>query len=664
MDKLTKSPRLNSMLYNMHIYSPYDVVNHLPRRYDDLSLTPMDKFVDKARVVISGYLVTSILVRKTYKVSVVTFQVMNDKKHCFNITAYNREFMAKNLKVNDRITLWGIFDKKNNSINLINYVKGDIAENATIKPIYSLPQGFEQYHFVNLVKKSFEAISGKIYSCLPYYFINKYRLGKKEDALRKAHFPTSLEDVRQALRFLKYEEALKFSLKNKLIRESNKSMAKIKKEPIDLSLCGPFLNNLPFRLTEDQSRAASEIIEDMNQSSLMYRLLQGDVGTGKTAVAFVAMYANFVRGDQSALMAPTDALAKQHYANALKMFEGTKVKIALLVGSTPLSEKKQIYDDLREGFIDIVIGTHALFTKSVNYSSLGLVVIDEQHRFGVNQREALLDKGEHTDLLMMSATPIPRSLALTIFGDLDVSTLYSYPSKLRDVTTKIVNNEDAKIYKYIDDSLANNKVVYIVAPLIDYSESGRYSVEQLFARFLVKYHEKVGFLHGNLKNNEKEKVLNKFSSGEIPILVTTQVIEVGIDAKNANLMVIYDANNFGLASLHQLRGRIGRDGSKSTCLLAVNNEEDVDKLKILTETLDGFKIAESDMQLRGPGDLAGLRQSGLPEFSFLNLVNDTRIFITARDDANYILQNKNEKEFKYIIDQCNKEITYEPMFKA
>ena len=485
----------------------------------------------------------------------------------------------------------------------------------------------------------------------------------KEIALNWAHNPKSPQEIHQALRHLKYEEALLFSLKNQLIRESNKSLSKLKKEPIDLDICAPFINTLPYSLTEDQKNACNEIIEDMNQNALMYRLLQGDVGTGKTLVSFVALYANYLRGDQGALMAPTDALARQHYANAVKLFKDTKIKIALLLGSTPLSEKKQLKDDLKEGYIDIVIGTHALFTKDTIYSSLGLVIIDEQHRFGVNQRIALASKGEHADLLMMSATPIPRSLALTLYGDLDISTLYTFPSTKRDVTTKIVGTEDAIIFKTVDEALANNKQIYVIAPLIDFSEDGKFSVEQLEARYKLKYTTKVGLLHGRMKQEEKEEVLAKFYNGEIKILVSTQVVEVGIDVKNANTMIIYDATNFGLASLHQLRGRIGRDGTKSTCLLA-SNEEDASKLEILTRSEDGFAIAEEDMKQRGPGELAGIKQSGIPDFHFLNVVDDYKIFVVARDDAKDILKNKANKNYQWLIKRAEKIINQEDLKKA
>ena len=405
----------------------------------------------------------------------------------------------------------------------------------------------------------------------------------------------------------------------------------------------------------------------MNQSSLMYRMLQGDVGSGKTLVSFIALYANHLRGDQGALMAPTDSLAKQHYENAKKIFANTKLKIALLVGSTKENEKRNIYDDLMDGSIDIVIGTHALFTKSVQYSSLGLVIIDEQHRFGVNQRIALANKGEHADLLMMSATPIPRSLGLTLYGDLDISTLTSFPSTKRDVTTEVVNSNDERIYQLIDESLKEKRQVYIVAPLIDYRDDERYSVEQLYARFVLRYGNKVGLLHGKMSANDKEIALSKFYSNEVPILVTTPVIEVGIDVKPANLMIIYDASNFGLASLHQLRGRVGRDGSKAYCLLTHDDETDEEaltRLNILTKSNDGFEIAEEDLKNRGPGELMGLKQSGIPNFNYLNVIDDIKIFTVARDDAKYILNNPKEKGFEYFIERVKKDINKDPIIKG
>ena len=667
MEKLTGSPRLNQLLYQMQIYSYYDVINHLPHRYEDFSYTEERNLKDKQRVVLLGKVISLPKETKKPHLNITTFEFMTKNKTYFRVVAYNRLYLGKIINLEDDFTLVGVYNRKHNQIDMINIYKGEIAESSRIRAIYSLPKDYDNHLFSNLVRKSLNEVDGHISSLVPFTYLKKYKLVRKSLALTWAHFPKNYEEIRQSLRHLKYEEALMFSLKNQIIKKQNKSLAKIKKEPIDISLCEPFLKSLPYSLTDDQKKAAEEIIEDMNQSGLMYRLLQGDVGTGKTLVCFTALYANHVRGDQGALMAPTEALAKQHYANAKKAFANSKINIALLLGSTPMSEKKRIYADLEDGTIDIVIGTHALFAKSANYSSLGLAIIDEQHRFGVNQRLTLADKGSHTDLLMMSATPIPRTLALSLYGDLDISTLTTFPSKKRDVKTEIVYSDDEKIFKEVDKSLSENHQVYVIAPLIDYREDGKYSVEKLFARYLLRYKAKVGLLHGAMKSSEKEAALEKFYSGETPILVSTQVIEVGIDVKGANLMIIYDASSFGLASLHQLRGRIGRDGSPSKCLLTFDDDDDIEskeRLEVMVKTEDGFVIAEEDMKMRGPGELAGLRQSGIPTFSFLNVVNDYKIFVVAREDAKEIINNSQNEEFKRIISVAEKEVNTKPIIKA
>ena len=648
----------------MGIFDYYDVLYHLPKRYDDFSLTHERNLKDKEKVTIFGKVVTSPKKVLGKKMTIINFDVLTDNNTYFKVKAYNRPYLSKIVDVEEYYTITGVYDRQYNCLNMTNLVKGKVDDNKLLKPVYVLPQDFANKDYIRLVEKALNETNGHISSFVPYSYRCKYRLCNKQDALIKAHQPKSPEDIRQAYRYLKYEEALMFSLKNQLIKEENKSLQKIKKEPIDLSSCKEFIESLPYELTIDQIEASSEIIEDMNQSSLMYRLLQGDVGTGKTLVCFIALFANFKRGDQGALMAPTDVLARQHYENAKKLFKDTKLKIVLLVGSTPLAEKRRIYEDLQDGLIDIVIGTHALFTKSVQYSSLGLVIIDEQHRFGVNQRKALMDKGEHADLLMMSATPIPRSLALSIYGDLEISTLYMFPNVKRDVTTKIVASNDDGIFETVDEALKTKHKVYVVAPLIEFSEDEKYSVEKLFARYLLKYHEKVGLLHGKMKANEKEEVLNNFAFGDVDILVSTQVIEVGIDVKKANTMVIYDANSFGLASLHQLRGRIGRDGSKSTCLLAVDDLEEKDKIEILVNSNDGFEIAEKDLALRGPGELVGIKQSGIPDFRYLNMIDDIKIFIVARDDAREIIKNKDAKDNQYIVKYCLKSIQAKPIIKV
>lgn len=663
---LSSSLRLNTLLHKMGIFTSYQVLEHLPRRYEVLNESKEEDFKDKARVVVVGKIISPITIKKGYKVSAAQFTVSSSLlKRSFNVLAYNRTFLTHALKQDETVTVWGYYNPKTNEINMLNYVKGEVGVTDKVKPIYSLPADFEQFNFSRIVKNCLEENKDKLYSNVPYYFQNKYRLVSKYQAYGYAHFPMSMEQVRQALRHLKYEEALMFSLKNKLIHEENKSLIKIKKEPIGLDICDPFINNLPFKLTEDQLNACNEIIDDMNDSSLMYRLLQGDVGTGKTVISFVALFANHYRGNQGAIMAPTDALARQHYKNALNYFKNFNIKIALLVGNTPVKEKEAVYLDLEEGYIDIIIGTHALFTKKVKYSSLGLVIIDEQHRFGVNQRQSLLDKGKDADLLMMSATPIPRSLALSIYGDLDITTLSTYPNIERKVKTVITDPDNKIIDECINKALNQQQKVYIVAPLIELEEN-RFSVEELYKEYEKKYPGNVILLHGKLNAEDKEKALQEFSEGDKSILISTQVIEVGIDVKKATLMIIYDASNFGLASLHQLRGRIGRDGSKAACLLVVdkNDDEAKEKLSILVNSFDGFKIAEEDLKQRGPGDLAGIRQSGLPEFKYLNVIDDIKIFETARDDAKYIINHPEIKGFDYLLEKAKKLIEYEPVTKA
>ena len=666
MDKLSTSSRINALLHEMGIFSFYQVVEHIPRRYEFIDYSSEKDIKNKERITIYGKVVTPLNLRKGNKVKSVSFSVNCPSLHrTFNVVAFNREYLAKTISQGDDVTLWGIYEEKFNQINLINLLKGEIDEENRIRPIYSLIEGLDNHTYIRIVNKALKELEDKIYSSVPYYYQNKYSLMNKYYALKALHQPHYKEDIHQALRHLKYEEALMFSLQNKIIHEENKSLSKIKKEPIDIDICTPFIDNLPFSLTKEQLKSAQEIILDMNENTLMYRLLQGDVGTGKTVVSFLAMYANFYRGDQGAIMAPTDALARQHYRTALKFFEGLKVHIALLVGSQSQKEKNEIYRALEEGDIDIIIGTHALFTKKVKYRSLGLVVIDEQHRFGVNQRQALLDKGDSADLLMMSATPIPRSLALTLYGDLDITTLDTYPNIERNVATRIIDSEDKRIYDIIFKALDRNQKVYIVAPLIHVKEE-RNSALTLFNKYQKIYKDKVGLLHGEMKAEEKEEALERFASGEKPILVSTQVIEVGIDVKSATVMIIYDAPNFGLASLHQLRGRIGRDGSKSICLLLCDkkNEEGREKISILEKTFNGFVIAEEDMKSRGPGDLTGLRQSGLPNFAYLNIIDDVKIFVTASKDAEYILKNKGEKQFDYVIKRAKQLIEYKEIIKA
>lgn len=657
--KITKSERLNKALDNMNIYSFKDVLLHLPRKYENLTPTHENNLVDKERVVLVGNIVGSIQTRKFPRISVSKFSFVTLKKNVFYVEAWNRPYLSNIVEEGAVYTLVGNYDAQKNKINFINMTKGAPKKEDMLKPIYSLNRNIENFEYIQLVSRAFNNIEPyAIKDEIPPYFKKKYRLLSKYEALHFVHKPSSYDDIHKGLRVLKYEECLLFCLKTQMIRSKNKESIDYIKTKIDVDKVHDFINNLPYKLTGDQLKAVDETLKDMNSPNLMYRLLQGDVGTGKTLVAAIALYGNYLRGDQGAFMAPTDALAKQHYKNLFKLFAPLGIKVGLLVGSKSTKDRSAIRRALINNQIDIVVGTHVLFSKDINYLSLGLAIVDEQHKFGVNQRMLLASKGSHADLMLMSATPIPRTLALTLYGDLDVSTLVEFPHKERKITTKIIKEKDKILMEKINSALENNKRVFIVAPNILETENSEVSVEQLFARYLLKFPGKVSLLHGKLEQDDKDFVLKDFEEGRTPILISTSVIEVGIDVSDAEVMIIYDPTHFGLASLHQLRGRIGRNGKEATCLLVYedNDEEDLKKLNVLVESNDGFYIAEQDLKMRGPGELGGIRQSGITNFAYVNLVNDFRMFEAAREDAKFILDNSFEPQFKSIIIRANKEI--------
>ncbi|MCD8209876.1 MAG: ATP-dependent DNA helicase RecG [Coprobacillus sp.] len=658
--KLTNSPRLNKTLYDMDIHSYYDVLFHIPRKYEFHNLTDESTpLKDKDKVIVIAKLIAEPVALPSYKAKKTFFRV-HTKKNEYNVLAYNQSYLEHTLKLDTSYILEGEYNQKSDNIILSRISEGESYLNH-IEPLYSLPSSLKQFEYVRLVKKAFNELEGKIYTQVPPTLLSKYHLITKEIALSNVHFPQSVDDIRSGLLYLKYEEALSFSTKNKLIREENNQLSKIFSNYIEEKDIEKFIRTLPFKLTLDQQSAISEIIDDMNSSSLMYRLLQGDVGSGKTIVAFIALYANYLRGEQGVLLAPTETLARQHYENMLSIFSETKVNIKLLTGSLETEERRNILDDLRDGTIDILVGTHSLFSKSTVYSHLGLVIVDEQHRFGVNQRSALVDKGKEVDLLMMSATPIPRTLAQTILSDLSVSTLTTFPKRKRAVKTKLMKDEK-KIFTKVQELLDNHQKVYVVAPVID-SDIEVDNNKALYERYTKAFPNLVSQLNGRMTSQEQEAALEAFKSGSTPILVATQVVELGIDVGDASCIIIYGSRRLGLSSLHQLRGRVGRNGQEAYCYLYIGKDytdEEVTRLKYLTLIEDGFTLAELDLASRGPGELSGLRQSGLPDFKYLNVINDVKIFQSANKDADLILQNRDkDKGYSYYIERLEREIDYE-----
>lgn len=645
MKILSSNQELINQLNRININRSEDLINYLPYRYESFYYSDEDDLKDKQRIVILGRLVSNPRSFNSSGLNIITFHFVSNNNKFYLCKLFNRPFYLKILNLEDQFTIVANYNIKNHELNIINIKKGEIPLEERLKPVYHLPSNILSSSYLHLVKKTLNRIDEISGDIVPFKIREKYQLINHNQALKMVHFPKNMNEIHKGLRTLKFEECLEYCYKNKLIREQNKSISKVLKKPIDTNLINDFVKNLSFKLTKDQIQAIKEIVTDIKSNHLMYRLLQGDVGTGKTIVAIVSLYACFLSGKQGVLLAPTDSLARQHYENVKKELEPYHINICLLLGNMKNKEKNEVKEKIKNGEYDIIIGTHAVFTSSVTYYALGLAIIDEQHRFGVNQRNMLVDKGNDVDLLLMSATPIPRTLALSIYGDLDISTLALYPKEKREVVTRVVDYDSLKIESLIDYCLENSRQVFIVCPKI-FSNGKSKSSEEIYQKFKNKYQEKIALLHGKMASEEKVEILDKFKSNIISILVSTTIVELGIDVKNAGGIIIYSANSFGLASLHQLRGRVGRDGQKAFCLLVESdeNQEDIERLKFLENCSDGFEISEEDMKRRGPGDFIGVEQSGFPDFNSLNIINDFKMFEIARDRCNEIFNNLDDAE--------------------
>ncbi len=636
------SKRIASFLEEMGIASIDDVLNHLPRRYEAFLYTSSEKLIrlqDKERAVIYGKIVGGVRTLRFSKATSTQFIFEGESGQQFKVVAWNRPYLQKWLEQNDFFTIKASYDASRHEMNLLSFKKGRIEKEDAFIPCYSLPEGYQEHLFRDLVLKCFEKKKGHFCEVLPLYYRQKYRLLSREEALYRCHFPHSEEDIRQGRRTLKYEEALLFCLKNALIRKANQACVFSSKEKVDRPSLRDFVHSLPYSLTSSQKNAVAECLGDMEKPSLMYRLLQGDVGSGKTLVASLLLFANATRHCQGALMAPTETLAKQHFENLKEFFAGTPYQVILLSGEVKGSSRKEALVKIASGEASIVVGTHSLFSSDVHYKALGLAVIDEQHKFGVNQRALLQEKGASCDLLLMSATPIPRTLSLSLYGDLDVSVLNEFPCGEKRIFTKALPLSSKAPFKMVKRAIQADRRIYVVAPQIEGEDLC--SVKKAFSLYDERFPGKVALLHGGMSEEEKEAAILSFKTGLCPVLCATSVVEVGIDVKNASLMVIYEASHFALSSLHQLRGRVGRDGMGALCLLLDDQKEEsaANKIQVMVSTLDGFKIAEEDLRMRGPGTWAGIKQSGLPDFLFLNLIDDSSILSCAREDAKEILAN-------------------------
>ncbi len=652
-------PKTKELLNKIKIYTVEDLLNYYPYRYDIIKRSDLSNLSDGDKIIIDGIVEgqpTTIYINKSLKKMI--FRI-STKTMILNITLYNRAHLYSDLKSGKEITIIGKYNKLKNTVIVSDIRFGLLPPSAKIEPIYYTTEGLT----VKQISK-FESIALEndydVIDLVPRYIEEKYNLMNKKSAIKNIHVPEDILLLKKARQRIKYEELFMYVLKiNYLKNKINNDNLAIERN-IDKDKLDKFIKSLPFELTLDQDKAVNDIINDLSIKKRMNRLLQGDVGSGKTVIALIAVYANYLSKYQSALMAPTEILAVQHYEEAKKIFSKHKLNIALLTSSTSNKDKKTIYEELENGKIDLIIGTQALIQENVKYKKLGLVITDEQHRFGVNQRDTFKGKGISPDVLSMSATPIPRTYALTIYGDTDVSSIKSKPKGRKEIITVFKKEKDiTDVLEMMKKELELNHQIYVVAPMIDTeSDSEKESVYDLEEKMNKAFGKisKIGIIHGKLDSKDKDKVMKDFEKNKINILISTTVIEVGVNVPNASMIVIFDANMFGLSTLHQLRGRVGRGDIQSYCVLVAKESEE--RLRFMESTTDGFEISEYDFQTRGEGDLFGTRQSGELGLKMANIKRDFKMLLKAKEDAdefiNMLLTFETNPEFGPILEELKK----------
>ena len=643
-------PKTKRALENLNISSVEDLLSYYPYDYLVLEKTKLDK--NNTKVVIDGIIETmpQIFFFSKNK-NRLTFKIMAQNL-LLNVTIFNRGFLKNNLTIGTNVIIIGEYDYHKSSIVASDIRFGKLPNTPIVEPKYHATKAIKSKEIHKIINNAL-SYKNMVKPIIPEYFQNKYHLPDQTFSIQEIHNPTTMINLNKAINYFKYEEFLLFSLKMNLLRKQNNQLQGIARN-IPKDALTDIYKRLPFQLTDDQLSAVNTIQEELIGSKRMNRLIQGDVGSGKTIVAFLALYLNYISGYQGALMAPTEVLAYQHYQNIIKLFPD--LKIQLLTGSLKQKEKKQILKDLADGNTNIIIGTHALISEQVNYHKLGLVITDEQHRFGVNQRLQLSNKGQTPDVLYLSATPIPRTYALTIYGDMDISSIKTVPNGRKNIKTAIYKNDQIKdVLNIMLEQLKQNHQIYVIAPLIENDDdNGLDSVMSLKEKMAKAFNKvcKIEVMHGKMSSEEKDNIMASFKNNNIQILISTTVIEVGVDVANATTIVIFDSYKFGLSQLHQLRGRVGRNSLDNYCLLI--SDYDKERLNIMATTTDGFKISEEDFKMRGSGDLFGIRQSGDMSFKLANITRDFSILKCAMKDSKEILENEEyNSTVKEIIDNFN-----------
>lgn len=638
-DKTIKS------LNKLNIYNIDDLVNYYPFRYQTYNIKKLSSVSNNENCTIIATVESNPQVfyfKKNF--NRLSFKALSDNL-LINVTIFNRAFLKNNIKIGEEITLVGKFEKLKNNF-VASDIKLDKIDNNTIEPIYHVNKDIKNKTLIKLIDNAL-AINKEYDDYIPSEITDKYGFISKYEALQEIHNPSNIKELKQSKLRLIYEELFIFMFKIMIIKKRNDSISLGIRRNISHNQVEEYIKSLPFSLTDDQLNAVNDCLNDLNSDKRMNRLILGDVGSGKTIVAIIAMVINYYSNYQSAMLAPTEILAKQHYKNILNLTKNLNISCELIVGSMSVREKNNIKKRLENGEIDIIVGTHALLNDDVIFKDLGLVVTDEQHRFGVNQRTSLQNKGKLPDIIYLSATPIPRTYALTIYGDMDTSMIKQKPNGRKDIITKIKKNSELKdVLYHMLEEIKNNHQIYVVSSLITNEDdnSDLKDVMLLKEKMDIAFNNKVniGILHGKLKNNEKEAIMNDFKNGIIKILICTTIVEVGVDVKNATMMVIFDADRFGLATLHQLRGRVGRNDLQSYCYLICDKEKE--RLNVMCESNDGFYISQKDFEIRGEGDLFGTKQSGDMSFKVADIKRDYKILLQAKED---VIKFIDSNEFRY-----------------
>lgn len=641
--------RTSMLLKKLNINTVDDLVTHYPYRYEFIKRSNLKEKCEDDKVIIDGKVeMIPILVRLKGNLNKMNFRLATSTKEIVGVSIFNRAYLKNQLLVGTNITVFGKYEKNKNVILASEIRMGLLPKGEKIEAVYHGTVGLNSKAISGFINTALMECGNDLEDYIPKYLLEKYNFLNKKTALNIIHNPSTKEKLKEASIRLKYEELFVYMAKINYLKLKNKNIKDGIEKDFDKEKLDKVIKSLPYELTVDQKIVLNEILEDLTSKRRMNRLLQGDVGSGKTIISIIAMVANYLSGYQSALMVPTEILATQHYETMKEILKDLNVNIALLTGSLPKNKKDLIHEELKLGKIDMVVGTHALIQEEVVYKNLGLVITDEQHRFGVLQRTSLQNKGIMPDVLYMSATPIPRTYALTLYGDMDISTIRTLPKGRKPIKTYLKSYSEIKdVLKMMYEELLKNHQIYVIAPLIEESETlDLTTVNELKDKMNLAFGEKynVGIIHGKLKQTEKDKIMEDFVNNKIQILISTTVIEVGVNVLNTTMMVIFDANRFGLSTLHQLRGRVGRSALESSCILI--SDYDSERLNVMTTTNDGFEISEEDFKIRGHGDLFGTKQSGDMTFKIADIKEDYKILLQAKKDSMEFLLNNKEEELK------------------